>query len=170
MLLLFPFSSQAQPSQYSFITKWQIKAPLEKVWDAIDKGEDWPSWWKGAEQAEVLDNGNLDGTGKMIRYTWKSFLPFTLSFDFKITSREMYKKISGEATGDLKGTGIWTFEEINGITYVQYKWDVVSTKKIVNLVSPVLKWFFNYNHNLLMHWGGKGLAKKLHAKLLKASP
>jgi hypothetical protein len=170
MLLLFPFSSRPQPAQYSFITKWKIKAPLERVWDAIDKGEDWPIWWKGAEQTEIIDNGSIDGTGKVIRYIWKSFLPFTLSFDFKITGRELYKKITGEATGDLEGTGIWTFEEINDITYVQYKWDVISTKKIVNLLSPVLKWFFNYNHNLLMHWGAKGLAKKLHAKLLKASP
>jgi hypothetical protein len=159
--------AHSQPAQYSFITKWQIKAPLGKVWDAIDKGEDWPIWWKGAEQTEIIDNGNIDGTGKTIRYKWKSFLPFTLSFDFKITDRELYKKISGEATGDLKGTGIWTFEETNGITHVQYKWDVVSTKKIINLLSPFLKWFFNYNHNLLMHWGAKGLAKKLHAKLLE---
>ena len=160
----------AQPPQYSFTTKWKIKAPLGKVWDAIDKGEDWPMWWKGSEQTEVIEEGNIDGTGKMIRYKWKSFLPFTLSFYFKITGKEIYKKINGEATGDLQGTGVWTFVENNGVTYVQYKWDVISTKKIINALSPVFKWFFDYNHNLLMHSGAKGLAKKLHAKLLKASP
>jgi hypothetical protein len=114
-----------------------------------------------------MEEGNMDGMGKVIRYTWKSFLPFTLSFDFKITGKEIYKKISGEASGDLQGTGVWTFEESNGITFIQYKWEVISTKKIINLLSPVLKWFFKYNHNLIMHWGAKGLAKKLHAKLLK---
>jgi hypothetical protein len=140
---------------------------LEKVWNVIDKAEDWPAWWKGFEEAEVIEKGTIDGKEKIVSYTVKSFLPFTLSFDFKITNIEKYKRITGEATGDLEGTGVWTFEEINGITYVQYKWDVVTTKKFINLISPVLKWFFVYNHNLLMHWGAKRLAKKLHAQLLK---
>jgi len=165
-LLFFPFAAHTQPSHYSFITHWQIKAPLEEVWDVINNSTDWPLWWKGFEQADIIDKGNEDGTGQIIQYSVKSFLPFALSFDIKITGKETYKKISGQASGDLEGTGIWTFEEINGITSVQYKWDVVSTKKIFNLLSPALGWFFRYNHNLVMHWGAKRLAKKLHAQLI----
>jgi hypothetical protein len=167
ILLLHPFIGQSQPSHYSFTTKWQIRAPLEKVWDVIERDSDWPLWWKGVEKAEVLDAGDSNGIGQIIHYEVKSFLPFILSFDYKVTTKETYKTISGVASGDLEGIGVWTFEENNGITYVQYDWNVVSTKKIVNLLSPVLKCFFNYNHNLVMHWGAKRLAKKLHARLLK---
>ena len=167
IFLLSPFISFAKPVHYFFITKWQIKAPLEKVWAIIERGEDWPQWWKGVEQADVINKGDSDDIGKIIHYSVKSFLPFMLSFDYTVTKKETYKLISGKASGDLEGTGVWTFEEINGITYVQYVWDVISTKKIVNLLSPALKWFFNYNHNLVMHWGAKRLAKRLNAELLK---
>ena len=159
--------SHSQPAHYSFTTQWQIKIPLEKVWDVINNSTDWPLWWKGFEQSDLVEKGNDDGTGQIIQYYVKSFLPFTLSFDIRITEKDLYKKIAGQASGDLEGTGIWNFEERNGITYVQYKWDVVSTKKIVNLLSPVLGWFFRYNHNLVMHWGAKRLAKKLNAQLIK---
>jgi hypothetical protein len=167
IILIYPFIGHSNPVRYYFVTKWQIKAPLEKVWNIIEKGEDWPQWWKGVEEAEVLYEGNSDDIGKIIHYSVKSFLPFMLSFDYTVTEKQTYKMISGKASGDLEGTGVWTFDESNGITHVQYIWDVASTKKIVNLLSPMLKWFFSYNHNLVMHWGAKRLAKKLHAQLLK---
>ena len=167
IIFLFPFTVHSKPVHYSFNTHWQIKAPLEKVWNIINDAGDWPLWWKGFEQATILDNGNEDGIGQLIHYTVKSFLPFTLSFNSKITAKEKFKRITSLATGDLEGIGEWTFEESNGITHVHYKWDIVSNKKIFNLLSPGLKWFFKYNHNLIMHWGAKKLAKKLHAKLIE---
>ena len=167
LLLIFPFMANAGPAHFLFITNWEIKAPLERVWEMIDKTEDWPDWWKGFEQAEIIETGNANDIGKIIHYKVKSFLPFALSFDLKTTTKEKYKRITGSATGDLEGIGEWTFEERNDITYIQYRWDVTSTKKIVNFLSPVLRWFFEYNHSLVMHWGAKRLAKRLQAPLLK---
>ena len=33
--------------KYSFVTRWQIRAPIEKVWNAIYESTEWPHWWKG---------------------------------------------------------------------------------------------------------------------------
>ena len=35
------------PSQYSFETKWQLKAPVEEVWNAVYNSLEWQQWWKG---------------------------------------------------------------------------------------------------------------------------
>jgi hypothetical protein len=166
LLLLVPLTGNCKPVHYSFTSNWEIRAPLERVWEQIDQGEDWYTWWNSLVGSKVLFQGQGDGIGKVMRYTWKSFLPFTLSINFTITKREMYKRIEGKSDGDLVGTGVWTFEERNGITYVQYKWDVKSTKRIMNLLSPVFKKFFVYNHNFIMHKGAKGLAKRLDAELI----
>jgi hypothetical protein len=37
----------------------------------------------------------------------------------------------------------------------------------MNLLSPIAKPFFRWNHNVIMRWGGIGLAKRLGCKLLE---
>ncbi|MEO5562176.1 MAG: hypothetical protein ABIR18_02050, partial [Chitinophagaceae bacterium] len=166
LLLLCSFPAHSKPVHYSFISNWEIKAPLKDVWDLIDKGEDWHVWWRSVVKTKIVKSGTPDGLGQIIHYTWKSYLPFTLTIDFKITGKKLYQEIRGESTGDLLGTGVWTFAEIDGITYIQYQWEVVSTKKFVNFLSLFLKRFFTHNHNVIMHRGAKGLAKELHSKLI----
>ena len=81
-------------------------------------------------------------------------------------ANELYKKLAGKAFGELEGNGTWYFEETDGITYVQYHWNVVTNKGWMNYLSFLLKPAFNYNHNIVMRWGAEGLAKKLNATLI----
>jgi hypothetical protein len=160
-LSFISFAGYSKPVPYSFVSKWEIRAPLKEVWGKIDNGENWHLWWRSVVRSKVITQGNAQGIGQEIQYKWKSFLPFTLNINFKITSKELYKEIRGESTGDLIGEGVWTFEEKNGITYVEYHWDVVSTKKYVNFLSHFIKPFFIYSHNVIMRRGKKGLKKAL---------
>lgn len=152
---------------YSFITVWKIKAPLEKVWDLLYEQEQWPAWWKGVKKVETLQQGDSNNIGKKMRYTWKSFLPYTLSFD--MVSRYIIKHslMEGEAFGELEGIGLWQFTETEGITTVKYNWDVNATKKWMKKLAPILKPAFKWNHDVVMRWGAKGLAKQLNAQLLQ---
>ena len=74
--------------------------------------------------------------------------------------------MKGKAFGELEGEGEWFFEEKNGITQVQYHWSVFTNKAWMNYLSFLLKPVFKYNHDIVMSWGAKGLAKKLQAKLI----
>jgi hypothetical protein len=38
----------------------------------------------------------------------------------------------------------------------------------MNLLAPVAKRIFDYNHNVVMRWGGEGLAARLGCRLLAA--
>jgi hypothetical protein len=153
-------------SQYSFITKWQIKAPVERVWEAIYNSNNWRTWWKGVLQVTDICNGDENGIGDVKNITWKSVLPYKLSFKMKLVEKEMYKKLTGIAFGELQGNGTWYFKQENDITYVEYYWNVITTKKWMNVLSFILKPAFKYNHNVVMHWGAEGLAKKLNAELV----
>ena len=77
------------------------------------------------------------------------------------------KMLKGIAFGELEGQGEWTFNEQNGIIQIQYNWDIHTEKAWMNYLSFLLKPAFWYNHNVVMHWGAVGLAKKLNAKLVK---
>jgi hypothetical protein len=84
----------------------------------------------------------------------------------KLTHKDSYRRLEGEAFGELQGKGIWQFEETDGVTFVQYNWQVITTKTWMNIFSPLLKPLFKYNHDVVMRWGAEGLARKLNAELL----
>jgi len=150
---------------YSFITTWKIKAPLAEVWDILYRQEEWPGWWKGVKNVVPLEPGDNNNIGKKMRYTWKSLLPYSLSFDMKSKKIIPLTLMEGVAEGELEGVGRWFFTEANGITVVKYTWDVNTTKKWMNALAPVLKPVFKWNHDIIMRWGAEGLSKKLNAPL-----
>ncbi len=154
------------PKEYAFITRWQIRAPLPVVWDTIHDSVQWPSWWKGVLDVKELHSGAVNGIGSVREYTWKSVLPYRLVFNMKLTAVQPYQYLRGEAFGELEGMGEWFLEEKEGITQIQYNWNVFTNKAWMNTLSFILKPVFEYNHNIVMAWGAKGLAKKLNADLI----
>ncbi len=55
---------------------------------------------------------------------------------------------------------------MDGITRVTYDWHVRTTKPWMNLLAPLARPAFSWNHNKLMTEGGKALAGRLGVKLL----
>jgi hypothetical protein len=153
-------------SDYEFTTIWRFDAPIESVWNEIKSTEDWSVWWKGVLNVEELEKGDKDGVGAIYRTTWKSALPYKLIFDSEVMRVEHLKLIEARAFGELVGRGLWKFSEEENLTRVQYDWLVKTTKPWMNLIAPIAKPFFRWNHNVIMNWGGEGLAKKLGCKLL----
>lgn len=151
---------------YSFVTKWKIEAPLEAVWNAVYHSLDWPNWWKGVLEVKEIEHGDENGINGVRAYTWKSALPYRLTFNMRLTEIEKYKKLSGIAFGELEGKGTWHFTHMADVTYVEYHWNVVTNKKWMNTFSFLLKPAFDYNHDVVMKWGALGLAQKLNAHLI----
>jgi len=151
---------------YKFITQWRIKAPLIDVWYAIYNSEEWPFWWKGVKDVSVIRENDVDGINGIKKYTWKSILPYTLSFKMRLVRKEDLELLSGMAFGELEGDGTWYFTEENGITKVQYYWNVKTNKTWMNYFAFILKPLFKFNHDVVMKWGAKGLSKKLGAALI----
>src|SRR5262245_1045709 len=147
---------------YKFVTHWKFDAPIEKVWDAITKSEDWPSWWICVKKVELIREGDKDGIGSVRRFVWKGKLPYELDFEMKVTRIERPYKMEGIASGELAGSGIWTLEQRDGYTAVRYDWNVETTRWWMNLLAPLAKPIFQWNHDYVMNEGHKGLARYLH--------
>lgn len=156
----------AANNYYSFVTVWKFNAPLEKVWAEINEPLQWPGWWKGVQSVVDVKQGDALGVGGIKHFTWKSKLPYRLSFNSRVTLVEPMSRIEGEAFGELDGNGTWTFSSANGITIVKYEWNVRTTKWWMNFLSPIAKPAFEWNHDVIMGWGGEGLAKRLGCELL----
>jgi hypothetical protein len=128
---------------------------------------EWPQWWRGVQSVIEIEKNDSAGINGVRNYTWESVLPYKLTFSMRLTEKEPLKRLKGIAIDELEGDGEWLFRETDGIVYVEYNWNVITTKKWMNTFAFLLKPIFALNHNVVMHWGGKGLAKKLGVTLLK---
>ena len=152
--------------EYRFLTTWLLEAPRERVWDAIYDSERWPHWWKGVMEAEKLEEGDEDGVGQFGRYVWSARLPYRVEFFIRTTRVERPQMLEGDATGELAGIGRWRLFEQDGMTAVIYAWNVRTTRAWMNLLAPVGRPAFQWNHDYVMRNGGRGLAKLLGAPLI----
>jgi uncharacterized protein YndB with AHSA1/START domain len=155
-------------AQYEFLTTWCLDAPIDRVWDALYESERWPEWWRGVERVQVLEPGDADRVGELSRYTWKSRLPYRLEFDMRTTRVERPFLVEGTAQGELAGQGRWRLFEARGTTAVTYEWTVETTERWMNLLAPLARPVFAWNHDVVMRNGGVGIARRLGANLLVA--
>lgn len=153
-------------ADYSFLTTWLLDAPRERVFEAIYDQANWPQWWRGVEEATELRAGEDDGVGTVSRMVWKSLLPYRVGFEVTTTRIERPYLMEGNAVGELSGVGRWRLFEQDGATAVVYEWNVSTTKAWMNLLAPLARPVFEWNHDWVMARGGEGIARLLDCRLL----
>jgi hypothetical protein len=147
----------------SYTTLWHFKAPLVLVWNEIADPLDWPSWWPSMQRVDQTSPGDPLGVGAVHRYTVKGVLPYTLTFDMRTTAIEAGRRIEGTAVGEIEGSGVWTFseDEDQTMTHVRYDWTIVTKKTWMNVLAPVARPVYRWNHDAVMRAGEQGLRARL---------
>ena len=150
-------------ADYAFVTIWRHRAPIEAVFDAIRDAPSWPEWWPAVRRVEPVTPGDAaSGVGTVQRLTFKGSLPYTLTFDMRVTAVERPRLLAGHATGELEGDGVWTLsEEPGGVTVARYDWTIRTTRWWMNLLAPVAGGVFKANHDVVMRSGAQGLCDRL---------
>lgn len=154
--------STATDLPYQLDTYWCFDAPIEQVWEALHAVESWPSWWCYVAKVELIEQGVPGGLGRIHRYTWRSRLPYSLSFQMRVTRIEKPFIMEGEAQGELAGVGRWTLREEQNKTHVHYYWAVATGKRWMNALAPLLAPAFRWNHHQVMAQGERGLVHYLN--------
>src|SRR5690349_257916 len=84
----------AQPlPTYQLVTDWSLAAAAAEVWEELTHPERWPHWWKGVKQVQLLTPGDAGGVGAYRRMTWRSALPYELTFNMRTTHIEPQRRI-----------------------------------------------------------------------------
>jgi uncharacterized protein YndB with AHSA1/START domain len=153
-------------ADYEFLTTWLLDSPREPVWEAIYDQASWPSWWRGVEEAVEVRPGDENGVGTVSRMAWKSLLPYRVEFELTTTHVEPPHLLQADAVGELSGIGRWRFYEEDGVTAALYEWNVATSRAWMNLLAPVARPIFEWNHDWVMARGGQGIANLLGCRLL----
>ncbi len=149
-------------AEYRFLTTWLLDAPLEGVWEAVHDVERWPEWWRGVESVTKVRERVYD-------HVWRSRVPYPVRFRIEVDVIERPHLIVARADGELAGTGTWRLYAGADGTAATYEWHVKTTRSWMNAVAPLARPVFEWNHRVVMRWGGEGLARRLAARLLAQS-
>ena len=148
-------------ASYTFLTRWHVAAPVERVWAELTRPEEWPAWWSALKRVELLAPGDAAGVGARRRFSWRGRLPYTLTFEMTTTCVDAMDVIEGVAEGELRGRGTWRLRPDGDGTSVEYTWEVEATRWWMRLLDPVARPLFAWNHDQVMRSGEVGLAARL---------
>lgn len=157
-------------SDYHFVDRWRVEGSVKEVADIIEDAVSLPVWWPSVYfEVKELEPGGEHGIGKLISLRAGGWLPYTLRINFRTIESRYPNGFSMDATGDLEGKGIWTFEqegeqegEQNGaLVDVTYDWTIRANKPIIDKLSFLLKPIFRSNHNWTMKRGEESLKLEL---------
>lgn len=155
-------------ARYHFETTMRISAPRRQVWDVIEHPKGWPKWSRWLKRVDELAAGDERGLGARHRMHFGTALPYTLSFEMEVVQLDPPERSETRASGELAGAGIWQLTELDdGSTTVVYTWLVETTKRWMNMLAPIARPAFSWNHDVLMRDFARGLAAAAGGELLE---
>lgn len=152
-------------NSYRFVTVFRFRAPVEAVWAALQRFDQYVRWTRGIVEVRELEPGGERQVGSVVRVRVRSTVPYTLVFDATVTRIEPPHLLELRADGDLVGIGRWTLEQSGIITSAAYRWEVATRRRWMNLLAPVARSLFAWNHDRMMAALGRGMAEALGSPL-----
>ncbi len=140
---------------YRFQSEWMLEASRERVFEALRDLEGYVAWWPEVKEVKRITEGRFEVVAR-------ATLPYELRF---ITSQSVLDErmgiIEAGLRGDLNGFSRWTLSQRNGHTAAVFDEEVHTGKRLLNVLAPVARPAFRYNHTLMMRHGQEGLRRLL---------
>lgn len=141
---------------YTFRTTWRVDASVRDAFTALADIEGYPRWWPEIKEVRPVEETRVD-----LRI--RAALPYSLHV-------RLHKEIEDERTGtlrtslsgDLEGWSSWSIEAFGTGCILRFEEKVVTTKPIMNALTPIARPLFRLNHFLMMRHGERGLRRVLH--------
>ncbi len=154
--------AMSRSNSYRFVTRWRVEGTAEEVYRIIEDVTAFPRWWPAVWlKVEVLDPGDADGIGKVVRLTSKGWLPYILHWTARTVDKEFPSRVVLRASGDFDGEGRWLFRTEGSNVLVEYVWTIEASKPLLRHLSFLLKPIFSANHHWAMARGEESLRLEL---------
>jgi hypothetical protein len=149
---------------YRFATTWHVRAPVQDVWDALQRVSD---WWPGMVLSRKL-TPDREGVGARYERLTRGLLPYSLRYVLTITRHDPPRVAAYDSEGDLVGEGGYVLTQTGPTTEVRFTWNVATRSRWMNILASMLKPLFAWNHNYVMRQGEKAIQRYLDGA--KAEP
>ena len=144
-------------SHHRFTSVWDVPAPPDTVFAALERAEDYPQWWPQVREVTSIDD--TTGTARI-----RSFLPYDLVVTVRQRRRDPVARIlEAGMTGDLDGWARWTVTAHSGGSRATYEQEADVRRTLMRRLAVPARLVFRANHALMMRSGRRGLTAMLQA-------
>ncbi|WP_069173289.1 SRPBCC family protein [Streptomyces griseus] len=144
-------------NHYRFTSVWELPAPPDTVYAALERAEDYPRWWP-----QVREISRIDDCAATARF--RSSLPYDLVLTLRQHHRDPASRtLEATMNGDLDGWARWTVAPQEGGSRVTYEQEVDVRKALLRRLAVPGRLLFRANHTLMMRAGCRGLRAWLEA-------
>jgi uncharacterized protein YndB with AHSA1/START domain/mannose-6-phosphate isomerase-like protein (cupin superfamily) len=151
---------------YVFVDEWDVAAPPEAVFEALAAARTYPEWWRPVYRA--VEGDSVAAVGARTRHVFTGRLPYDLHTTSTIVSVDPPWAVTAEVDGDLRGRGAWTLTPAGAGTHVRFDWHVHADRRLLRLLTPVLRPLFRWNHNWAIARAREGLEPYAQASAAKS--
>jgi len=157
-------------ARYHFLSDFTLTSSRDAVWSTLIAVEEWPSWWRWLKRIEVVQEATSEnGVGAVNRLHIGSPTGYGFRFEGEITDVDRLCRIDMILSGEIVGRVRYLLsDDPSGGTNVSYAQLVETPKWWMNLLAPIARPGFNWNHDKLMTDFGRGLAMTSGGELAKA--
>jgi hypothetical protein len=142
-------------TEYHFLERWHADAPPDAVWELVADPRTYPRWWP--EFLDVTPLNDVTGVGARVAVHVKAALPYHMRFELESVRYERPYAAEVLVRGDLVGQMRWLLTPYAGGTYLVFEEEVRTGKQLLNVLAPLGKPFFAWNHSGMMRHGEAGL-------------
>ncbi|MER5212841.1 SRPBCC family protein [Streptomyces sp. NPDC002838] len=144
-------------THYRFRSLWSLPARPAAVYDALERAEDYPCWWR-----QVREMNQIDDTSGVV--TIRSLLPYDMTFVAREVRRDpVAGTLEIAMSGDIDGWARWTVTARGSGSLARYDQVVDVNKPLLRRLAVPGRPVFRANHWLMMRAGRRGLAAHLEA-------
>lgn len=93
-------------ARYHFVTIIELPRSREQVWQVLQDTSGWASWWRWLERVELLGRGEANGVGARHRYTFRTGLLHSLTFETEVVRVQRPSHIEARAAGERRGWAV----------------------------------------------------------------
>jgi quercetin dioxygenase-like cupin family protein/uncharacterized protein YndB with AHSA1/START domain len=140
---------------YVFVDEWDVAAAAGAVFEALADATSYPVWWRPV-YLDVQCAGPPQ-VGAESRQHFKGRLPYHLRTRSVITAIDPPRSITADVDGDLRGRGTWTLTPTPTGTHVRFDWQVHADRRLLRILTPVLRPALRWNHNWAIARAMEGL-------------
>ena len=155
-------------ARYHFLSEFTITGNRDAAWAALMAAQEWPSWWRWLKRIDVVHEAtSADGVGAIYRNHINSPTGYAFTFESEVAEVDRLRRIDLILTGEIVGRIRYLLsDDPSGGTHVLYAQLVETPKWWMNLLAPIARPGFNWNHDKLMTDYGKGLARASGGELV----
>jgi uncharacterized protein YndB with AHSA1/START domain len=148
-------------ARYHFLSDFTLTSPPDAVWAVLFAAEAWPSWWRWLKRIDTVREATSgNGVGAIYRNHIGSPTGYSFTFESEIAAAEPLLRIDMILTGEIDGRIRYLLSGTpSGGTNITYAQLVETPKWWMNLLAPIARPGFTWNHDKLMTDFGRGLAK-----------